>query len=112
MIHIQKVFRHGRKQGAARNDFCAKLLAAVYYPTGRFFLDGHCREEHIVRPANVAIPQFRRRHISIAATVSNPKGGRIALLEMNFKAFLKLQKVTGTSGLTSNTLIMAIELCY
>jgi hypothetical protein len=44
---------------------------------------------------------------SIAATVNNPRGGKIAFLEMNFSAFLKLQKVAGASGLTSNIFIIA-----
>jgi len=35
---------------------------------------------------------------SIAAIVNNPKGGKVAFLEINFKAYLKLQKVSGYSG--------------
>ena len=35
---------------------------------------------------------------SIAATVNKPSGGSAARLPMNFKACLKLQKVSGNSG--------------
>jgi len=41
----------------------------------------------------------------MAATVNSPKGGAPALLRMNLSACLKLQKVSGNSGYTSNTFI-------
>ena len=43
---------------------------------------------------------------NIAATVSNPSGGRKAFFEMNFKAFLKPQKVSGMSGLMRSIFII------
>jgi hypothetical protein len=35
---------------------------------------------------------------SMAATVNKPRGGKEAFFEMNFKAWLKLQKVSGYRG--------------
>jgi hypothetical protein len=35
---------------------------------------------------------------SIAATVKRPRGGKDAFLEMNLRAYLKLQKVSGYFG--------------
>jgi hypothetical protein len=34
----------------------------------------------------------------MAATVKRPRGGRLAFLAMNFRAYVKLQKVTGYWG--------------
>jgi hypothetical protein len=42
---------------------------------------------------------------SIAATVNNPKGGKLAFLEINFNACLRLQKVFGEAGLISSIFI-------
>src|SRR4030042_3894962 len=47
---------------------------------------------------------------SIEATVRSPRGGRTAFFEMNFNAFLKLQKVSGTSGLTRSILIIMLPI--
>ena len=41
---------------------------------------------------------------SIAATVNNPSGGKLAFLYINFTAYLKLQKVSGYSRYTNNIL--------
>jgi hypothetical protein len=41
----------------------------------------------------------------MAATVSNPRGGLAAFLETNFRACLKLQYVSGYSGLINRTLM-------
>jgi len=35
---------------------------------------------------------------SIAAIVNNPKGGKEAFFQMSFRAYLKLQKVSGYRG--------------
>jgi hypothetical protein len=41
----------------------------------------------------------------MAATVINPRGGWTAFLEINFRAFLKLQNVSGYLGYIKSTFI-------
>jgi hypothetical protein len=41
----------------------------------------------------------------MAATVINPNGGWLDFLDINLRAYLKLQKVTGNSGYNNNAFI-------
>jgi hypothetical protein len=41
--------------------------------------------------------------------VSRPRGGLAAFFEMNFRAWVKLQKVFGYSGYTSSALIQSTD---
>ena len=101
----------GGEERAAGNDLRPEPVAPGDDFLGRVLLHDHGADKNVVCPRicprraarsrSCRPASFPTRPGSMAATVSKPRGGKLLFLETNFRACLKLQKVSGYDGYTS-----------